>query len=53
MTAECELILWYVLWGNNVLFYLSRLIPDLMVRSTSYESSLKKTKNKHKWLLLP
>ena len=45
VTAECELILWYVLWRNNVLFYLSRLIPDLTVRSTSYESSLtKKTK---------
>ena len=45
VTAECELILWYVLWRNNVLFYLSRLIPDLTVRSTSYENSLtKKTK---------
>lgn len=36
---------------EQLFFYLSRLIPDLMVRSTSYESSLKQ--NKYKRLLLP
>lgn len=53
VTAECELILWYVLWGNNVLFYLSRLIPDLTVRSTSYESSLKENKKQTQVIVTP